>query len=120
MEWIDGKGIGHHVASCPCWRCHLFRLIGLVSAGRLESESRLEPLGASVSTRLELPQSRAVETAAALVLRRRWLILGVVLVGSFMAVLDVFIVTQALPSIRTTLDVGADDLKLICSAYPVV
>src|SRR5260370_25010015 len=86
MEWLDGKGIGHHVASCPCWRCHLFRLIGRVSAGRLvESESRLELLGASVSTRLELPQPRAVETAPALALRSPCLILVVVLAGSFMA-----------------------------------
>src|SRR5713101_3493926 len=121
MEWLDGKGIGHHVASCPCWRCHLFRLIGLVSAGRLvESESRLEPLGASVSTRLELPQPRAVETATALAHRRRWLILGVVLVGSFMAILDVFIVTQGLPSIRTTLGAGVSDLELVVSAYSLV
>src|SRR6266851_145274 len=121
MEWLDRKGTGHHIASCPCWRCHLFRLIGLVSAGRLvESESRLEPLGASVSTKLELPQPRAVETAAALALRRRWLILGVVLVGSFMAVLDVFIVTQGLPSIRTTLGAGVSDLELVVSAYSLV
>jgi EmrB/QacA subfamily drug resistance transporter len=95
--------------------------MGLVSAGRLvESESRLEPIGFSVSTRLELPQPRAVETAAALALRRRWLILGVVLVGSFMAVLDVFIVTQGLPSIRTTLGAGVSDLELVVSAYSLV
>src|SRR5467141_1465625 len=121
MEWLDRKGTGHRIASCPCWRCHLFRLIGLVSAGRLvESESRLEPLGASVSTRLELPQPRAVETADAVALGRRWLILGVVLVGSFMAVLDVFIVTQGLPSIRTTLGAGVSDLELVVSAYSLV
>jgi EmrB/QacA subfamily drug resistance transporter len=121
MEWLDRKGTGHHIASCPCWRCHLFRLIGLVSAGRLaESESRLEPLGASVSTRLELPQPRAVETAEALALRRRWLILGVVVVGSFMAAVDVFIVTQGLPSIRTTLGAGVSDLELVVSAYSLV
>src|SRR5712692_1488505 len=121
MEWLERKGTGHHIASCPCWRCHLFRLVGLVSAGRLvESESRLEPLGASVSTRVELLQPRAVETAAALALRRRWLILGVVLVGSFMAILDVFIVTQGLPSIRTTLGAGVSDLELVVSAYSLV
>jgi EmrB/QacA subfamily drug resistance transporter len=121
MEWLDSKGTGHHIASCPCMRCHLFRLIGLVSAGRLvESESRLEPLGARVSTRLELPRPRPVETAAALALRSRWLILGVVLVGSFMAVLDVFIVTQGLPSIRTTLGAGVSDLELVVSAYSLV
>src|SRR3989475_3683259 len=106
----------------PCWRCHLFRLIGLVSAGRLaEAESRFEPRIASLSTRLELPQpARVAETAAALALRRRWLILGVVLVGSFMAVLDVFIVTQGLPSIKTTLGAGVSDLELVVSAYSLV
>src|SRR6267143_4666135 len=121
MEWLDRKGTGHHIASCPCWRCHLFRLIGLVSAGRLaDSEARHELLGASASTILELPQPRAVETAASLALRRRWLILGVVLVGSFMAVLDVFIVTQGLPSIRTTLGAGVSDLELVVSVYSLV
>ena len=122
MEWLDRKGTGHHVASCPCWRCHLFRLIGLVSAGRLvEAESRFEPQSFKLSTRLELPQPRkAAETAEALALRRRWLILGVVLVGSFMAVLDVFIVTQGLPSIKTTLGAGVSDLELVVSAYSLV
>src|SRR5438132_1537689 len=122
MEWLDRKGTGHHVASWPCWRCHLFRLIGLVSAGRLaEAESRFEPQSVKLSTRLELPQPRkAAETAEALALRRRWLILGVVLVGSFMAVLDVFIVTQGLPSIRTTLGAGVSDLELVVSAYSLV
>src|SRR5256712_6288746 len=122
MEWLDEKEINHQVASCPCWRCHLFRLIGLVSAGRLaEAESRFEPRIASLSTRLELPQpARVAETAAALALRRRWLILGVVLVGSFMAVLDVFIVTQGLPSIKTTLGAGVSDLELVVSAYSLV
>src|SRR5207249_8523489 len=55
-----------------------------------------------------------------LALRRRWLILGVVLVGSFMAVLDVFIVTQGLPSIKTTLGAGVSDLELVVSAYSLV
>src|SRR5467141_614609 len=122
MEWLDRKGTGHHVASCPCWRCHLFRLIGLVSAGRLaEAESRFRPQSDSLSTRLELPQpARAAETAEALALRRRWLILGVVLVGSFMAILDVFIVTQGLPSIKTTLGACVSDLELVVSAYSLV
>jgi EmrB/QacA subfamily drug resistance transporter len=121
MEWLDRKGIGHHVPSCPCWRCHFFRLVGLASAGRLvESESRIEPRNPSLSTRLELPRPRTAETASALAVRSRWLILGVVLVGSFMAVLDVFIVTQGLPSIRTTLGAGVSDLELVVSAYSLV
>src|SRR5438132_11861405 len=103
MEWLDRKGMGHHVASCPCWRCHLFRLIGLVSAGRLDAaESRFQSQTASLSTRLKLPQpARAAETAEALALRTRWLILGGVLLGSFMAVPDVFVVAHGIPSINT-------------------
>jgi EmrB/QacA subfamily drug resistance transporter len=56
----------------------------------------------------------------ALALHRRWLILGVVLVGSFMAILDVFIVTQGLPSIKTSLGAGVADLELVVSAYSLV
>jgi EmrB/QacA subfamily drug resistance transporter len=94
----------------------------LVSGGNLaERESRLDPGGPRLSTELELLQpARAVETAAALALHRRWLILGVVLVGSFMAILDVFIVTQGLPSIKTTLGAGVADLELVVSAYSLV
>ena len=65
----------------------------------MESESRLDLGSSKLSTELEMPQgARVAETATALAFRRRWLILGVVLVGSFMAILDVFIVTQGLPS----------------------
>src|SRR2546425_1324386 len=122
MEWLDKKGISHPVASCHCWRCHVFRLTGLVSGGRLvESESRLDLGSSKFSTKLELPQpARVAETATALALRRRWLILGVVLVGSFMAILDVFIVTQGLPSIKTSLGAGVADLELVVSAYSLV
>ncbi|TMI16228.1 MFS transporter [Candidatus Bathyarchaeota archaeon] len=122
MEWLDKKGISHHVVSCHCWRCHVFRLTGLVSGGRLvESESRLDRGGSKLSTELEVPQeARVAETATALAFRRRWLILGVVLVGSFMAILDVFIVTQGLPSIKATLGAGVADLELVVSAYSLV
>lgn len=121
MEWLDKKGLGHHVPSCPCWRCHLFRWVGLTSAGRLgETESRFEPRNASLPTRLEPPRPRTVETIAIEAQRSRWLILGVVLVGSFMAVLDVFIVTQGLPSIKSTLGAGVSDLELVVSAYSLV
>src|SRR2546429_5252616 len=119
MEWLDKKGISHPVASCHCWRCHVFRLTGLVSGGRLvETESRLDLGSSKLSTELEVPrEARVAETATALAFRRRWLILGVVLVGSFMAILDVFIVTQGLPSIKTTLGAGVADLELVVSAY---
>jgi EmrB/QacA subfamily drug resistance transporter len=121
MEWLDKKGVGHHVPSCPCWRCHFFRLVGLASAGRLvETASRIEPRNASVSTTLEPPRPKTNETVAIEAPRSRWLILGVVLVGSFMAVLDVFIVTQGLPSIKTTLGAGVSDLELVVSAYSLV
>src|SRR3989449_11205707 len=122
MEWLDKKGISHPVASCHCWRCHVFILTGLASGGRLgESGSRFDPGSSKFSTKLELPQpARVAETATALALRRRWLILGVVLVGSFMAILDVFIVTQGLPSIKTSLGAGVADLELVVSAYSLV
>src|SRR5438132_10399787 len=122
MEWLDKKGHSHHVASCLCTRCNVSRVAGLVSGGTMaESVSRLEPQGSTLSTRLELPQPPAItETAEALALRRRWLILGVVLVGSFMAILDVFIVTQGLPSIKTTLGAGVSDLELVVSACSLV
>src|SRR5256712_4271014 len=122
MEWLDKKGISHPVASCHCWRCHVFRLTGLVSGGRLvETESRLDLGSSKLSTELEVPrEARVAETATALAFRRRWLILGVVLVGSFMAVLDVFIVTQGLPSIKTSLGAGVADLELVVSAYSLV
>ena len=87
----------------------------------VESESRLDLGGSKLSTELEVPQeARVAETATALAFRRRWLILGVVLVGSFMAILDVFIVTQGLPSIKATLGAGVADLELVVSAYSLV
>src|SRR5437899_1504312 len=86
-----------------------------------ESGSRFDPGSSKFSTKLELPQpARVAETATVLALRRRWLILGVVLVGSFMAILDVFIVTQGLPSIKTSLGAGVADLELVVSAYSLV
>lgn len=122
MEWLDKRGYSHLVASCHCWKCHVFRLAGLVSGGRLgESGSRDDQRDSKPSAELELARPAMVaETAAALALRRRWLILGVVLVGSFMAILDVFIVTQGLPSIKTTLGAGVSDLELVVSAYSLV
>jgi len=122
MEWLDKKHHNHMVASCPCWKCHVFRLAGLLSGGKLgERESRGDQLDSKLSAELELSHPAIVaETATALAHSRRWLILGVVLVGSFMAILDVFIVTQGLPSIRTTLGAGVSDLELVVSAYSLV
>jgi len=122
MEWQDKKHHNHMVASCPCWKCHVFRLAGLLSGGKLgERESRGNQLDSKLSAELELSHPAIVaETATALAHSRRWLILGVVLVGSFMAILDVFIVTQGLPSIKTTLGAGVSDLELVVSAYSLV
>src|SRR5438128_12595412 len=106
MEWLDKKGISHQVASCPCWKCHGFRLVGLASGGRLgESGSRFDPESSKFSTQLELQQpARVAETARALAVRRRWSILGVVVVGSFMPLLDVVIAAQGLDLIQSSLD----------------
>ena len=117
MVWLDKNGVSHNVASCECWRCHIHRLSGLYSGGRIaEHESRLEPQRLNLSTTVQLPRA-ATEGLLAQPLRSRWLILGIVLIGSFMAVLDVFIVTQGLPSIKTTLGAGGADLELVVSVY---
>jgi EmrB/QacA subfamily drug resistance transporter len=49
--------------------------------------------------------------------RHRWLVLGIVLVGSFMAVLDTTIVTVALPSIAKGIHARSADLEWIVSGY---
>jgi EmrB/QacA subfamily drug resistance transporter len=48
---------------------------------------------------------------------RRWLMLCVVLMGTFMAVLDVAIVNVAIPSIRADLHVSFGEIEFVVSAY---
>jgi EmrB/QacA subfamily drug resistance transporter len=48
---------------------------------------------------------------------RRWLVLGVVLMGTFMAVLDVAIVNVAIPSIRADLHASFGQIEFVVSAY---
>ena len=48
---------------------------------------------------------------------RRWLVLGVVLMGTFMAVLDVAIVNVAIPSIRADLGASYGEIEFVVSAY---
>jgi drug resistance transporter, EmrB/QacA subfamily len=48
---------------------------------------------------------------------RRWRALAVCLVGGFMVLLDVSIVNVALPSIRTGLHAGQDELQWVLSGY---
>jgi len=49
--------------------------------------------------------------------RRHWLVLAVVLVGTFMAILDVAIVNVAIPSIRQDLNASFGAVELVISAY---
>lgn len=49
--------------------------------------------------------------------KRRWLVLGVVLMGTFMAVLDVAIVNVAIPSIRADLGASFGEIEFVVSAY---
>jgi len=49
--------------------------------------------------------------------RRPWLVLAVVLIGTFMAVLDVAIVNVAIPSIREDLHASFGEVQLVISAY---
>jgi EmrB/QacA subfamily drug resistance transporter len=48
---------------------------------------------------------------------RRWLVLCVVLMGTFMAILDVAIVNVAIPSIRADLNVSYGEIEFVVSAY---
>src|SRR5260370_1443275 len=120
MVWLDKRGVSHNLASCHCWRCHIHRLTGLISSGRLtEPESRLELQNLNLSTTIQAPRTATLAEAAQ-GLRSRWLVLGIVLIGSFMAVLDVFIVTQGLPSIKATLGGRGADLEPVLSVYSLV
>jgi MFS family permease len=48
---------------------------------------------------------------------RRWLMLGVLLVGAFLPPLDFFVVNVALPSIQSDLHASAATLQLVISVY---
>jgi MFS family permease len=48
---------------------------------------------------------------------RRWLVLCVVLMGTFMAILDVSIVNVAIPSIRADLHASYGEIEFVVSAY---
>ena len=48
---------------------------------------------------------------------RRWLVLCVVLMGTFMAILDVAIVNVAIPSIRSDLGASFGEIEFVLSAY---
>lgn len=52
--------------------------------------------------------------------RNRWLILAVALVGTFMPVLDAYIVNVALPSIERTINASPADLELVVAGYLLV
>ncbi|HEU5416466.1 MAG TPA: hypothetical protein VFV41_02160 [Streptosporangiaceae bacterium] len=50
---------------------------------------------------------------------RRWLMLAVLLGGQLMALLDVFVVNVALPSIRSGLDASGAMLQLVVGGYAI-
>ncbi len=52
--------------------------------------------------------------------RRRWIVLTVVLVGSFMAVLDASIMNVAIPSIRADLNATFGEIELVVASYLLV
>ncbi|MGP0092787.1 MAG: MFS transporter [Xanthobacteraceae bacterium] len=51
---------------------------------------------------------------------QRWLVLGVVLMGTFMAILDVAIVNVAIPSIRADLHASFGEIEFVVSAYTLI
>lgn len=61
-----------------------------------------------------LPAARGIARAASL---RRWAALPVVLAGTFMVVLDFFIVNVALPSMQADLGAGAGAIEWVVAGY---
>src|SRR3989442_14427982 len=120
MFWLDKRGVSNNLASCRCWKCQIHRLTGLFSGGRvIEHESRLEPKNLNLSNTIQAPHTATLAEAAQ-GLRSRWLVLGIVLIGSFIAVLDGFIVTQGIPSIQATLGAGGGDLEPVVPFYSIL
>lgn len=75
-----------------------------------------------------LERARLFETSADRLIRsdkvstmttqiRKWLVLGVVLMGTFMAILDLQIVNVAIPSIRDDLKATLGEIELVVVAY---
>ncbi len=60
------------------------------------------------------------EVVGPVVSRRRWLILSVVAVGTFMSVLDGYIVNVALPTIQSSLKASTGELELVIASYSLV
>ncbi len=52
--------------------------------------------------------------------REDWVALSVVLVGTFMAILDAFIVNVALPTIQRTIGADSSDLELVLASYTLL
>jgi len=66
------------------------------------------------------PSPRQEVTKARAAIHGRWLTLAVILVGTFMAILDAFIVNVALPSIERTIKASPADLELVLASYLLV
>src|SRR5579863_61592 len=64
-----------------------------------------------------LTSTSAPEGASAAAPRRHWAPLTVVLAGTFMAVLDFFIVNVALPSMQRSLHAGASTIEWVAAGY---
>ncbi|MGC2289441.1 MAG: MFS transporter [Thermoplasmata archaeon] len=52
--------------------------------------------------------------------REDWWVLAVVLVGTFMAILDAFIVNVALPTIQRTIGADSSELELVLASYTLL
>jgi len=60
-----------------------------------------------------------ISTSGSKANRRRWLVLCIVLMGTFMAILDAAIVNVAIPSIRADLHASFGEIEFVVSAYIV-
>jgi predicted MFS family arabinose efflux permease len=68
-------------------------------------------------TSVQLPVPRSIAPMSS---HRRWLILCTVVVGIFMALLDVFVVNVAIPSISRGLRTSFGDVELVIASYTLI
>lgn len=76
------------------------------------STSALPPQEGIITERTQVSQPKEMPLQS-----RRWLILATVVIGTFMAILDVFIVNVAIPSISKGLGASLGEIELVIASY---
>src|SRR5947209_2524234 len=64
-----------------------------------------------------IEQTEAGRSQETPVHQHRWLVLAIVMIGTFMAILDIFIVIVAIPSISKGLHTNFSSIELVIAGY---